>query len=146
MKNIFLSLSIIFIFTLLVGGTYALINNLAQEERRGTLNFIRLSPQSETSILIGKLLGVPILIYIITLTAVPLHLWAGYSADIAWGDILGFYAILTACCIFFYSAALLFALVGGWLSGFQPWLGSGAVLLFLIMTFQSRIFLHFILR
>lgn len=135
-EYIFLSLSVIFIFTLLVGGTFSLINSLAQEERRGTLNFIRLSPQSETSILLGKLLGVPILIYIITLTAVPLHLWAGYSADIAWSHILGFYAILTACGIFFYSTALLFALVGGWLSGFKPWLGSGAVLLFLIITFS----------
>ncbi|MDF5720044.1 MAG: ABC transporter permease subunit [Rhizonema sp. PD37] len=135
-EYMFLSLSVIFIFTLLVGGTFALINSLAQEERRGTLNFIRLSPQSEMSILLGKLLGVPILIYIITLTAIPLHLWAGSSADIAWSSILGFYAILTACCVFFYSAALLFALVGGWLSGFQPWLGSGAVLLFLVMTFS----------
>ncbi|MDF5716566.1 MAG: ABC transporter permease [Rhizonema sp. NSF051] len=135
-ENMFLSLSVIFIFTLLVGGTFTLINNLAQEERRGTLNFIRLSPQSETSILLGKLLGVPILIYIITLTAVPLHLWAGSSADIARSSILGFYAILTACCIFFYTAALLFALASGWLSGFQPWLGSGAVLLFLIIAFR----------
>ncbi|MGI8501176.1 MAG: ABC transporter permease, partial [Hassallia sp.] len=45
-EYIFLSLSVIFIFTLLVAGTYLLINNLATEERRGTLNFIRLSPQS----------------------------------------------------------------------------------------------------
>ncbi len=36
---IFISLSIIFVFTLLVAGSYLLINNLAQEEHRGTLNF-----------------------------------------------------------------------------------------------------------
>ncbi|GAX40846.1 hypothetical protein NIES4075_18120 [Tolypothrix sp. NIES-4075] len=132
-EYIFLSLSIIFIFTLLVAGTYLLINNLATEERRGTLNFIRLSPQSEVNILTGKLLGVPILVYLVTLVAVPLHLYAGRSANIALSYIFSFYAILAASCIFFYSAALLFGLVCRWFNGFQPWLGSGSVLLFLII-------------
>ncbi len=130
----FLTFSVIFVFTLLVAGTYLLINDLAKEESRGTLNFIRLSPQSEASILTGKLLGVPSLIYLTFLVAVPLHLWAGRSANIAFSYILSYYAILAASCIFFYSAALLFGLVSRWLSGFQPWLGSGAVLLFLFTT------------
>ncbi|MEH2376875.1 ABC transporter permease subunit [Nostoc sp.] len=133
-EHIFLAFSVIFIFTLLVAGTYLLINDLAKEETRGTLNFIRLSPQSETSILTGKLLGVPSLIYLVVLIAVPLHLWAGHSAKIAFGYILSYYAILAASCIFFYSAALLFSLVSRWFSGFQPWLGSGAVFLFLFIT------------
>jgi hypothetical protein len=133
-QYIFLSLSVIFIFTLLVAGTYLLINNLATEERRGTLNFIRLSPQSETSILTGKMLGVPILIYLVIFTAVPLHFIAGHTANIATSYILSFWAILAASCIFFYSAALLFGLWCRWFSGFQPWLGSGAILLFLLVT------------
>ncbi|MEH2106532.1 ABC transporter permease subunit [Nostoc sp.] len=133
-EYIFLSLSVIFVFTLLVAGTYLLINDLAKEETRGTLNFIRLSPQSETSILTGKLLGVPSLIYLIVLVTIPLHLWAGLSAQIAFSYILSYYAILAASCIFFYSAALLFGLVSRWFSGFQPWLGSGAVFLFLFTT------------
>ncbi|WP_414546199.1 hypothetical protein [Nostoc sp. CCY0012] len=37
-ENIFMALSVMFIFTLLVPGTYLLINNLAQEESRGTFN------------------------------------------------------------------------------------------------------------
>lgn len=133
-EYIFLSLSVIFIFTLLVAGTYLLINNLATEERRGTLNFIRLSPQSEVNILTGKLLGVPILVYLVTLVAVPLHLYAGRSANIALSYIFSFYAVLAASCIFFYSAALLFGLVCRWFNSFQPWLGSGSILIFLIMT------------
>ncbi len=133
-EYIFLSLSVIFIFTLLVAGTYLLINDLAKEERRGTLNFIRLSPQSETSILTGKLLGVPSLIYLVVLVALPLHLWAGHSANIAFSYIFSYYAIVVSGCIFFYSAALLFGLVSRWLNGFQPWFGSGAVLFFLFMT------------
>jgi hypothetical protein len=138
-EYIFLTFSVIFVFTLLVAGTYLLINDLAKEESRGTLNFIRLSPQSETSILTGKLLGVPSLVYLVILVAVPLHLLAGRSAKIAFSYILSYYAILAASCIFFYSAALLFGLVTRWFSGFQPWLGSGAVLLllFTVMVFAS---------
>ncbi|MBC1224617.1 ABC transporter permease [Nostoc sp. UCD121] len=138
-EYIFLTLSVIFVFTLLVAGTYLLINDLAKEESRGTLNFIRLSPQSETSILTGKLLGVPSLVYLVILVAVPLHLLAGRSAEIAFSYILSYYAILVASCIFFYSAALLFGLISRLFSGFQPWLGSGAVLLFLftVMGFAS---------
>ncbi|MBW4633291.1 MAG: ABC transporter permease [Iphinoe sp. HA4291-MV1] len=135
-EYIFLSLSVIFIFTLLVAGTYLLINNLATEERRGTLNFIRLSPQPETNILIGKMLGVPILIYLVVFTAIPLHFIAGRAANIATSYILSFWVVVAACCIFFYSAALLFGLCCRWFSGFQPWLGSGAVLLFLMLTMQ----------
>lgn len=126
-QYIFLSLSIIFVFTLLIAGTYLLINNLAQEERSGTLNFIRLSPQSETSILTGKLLGVPILVYWFIALAIPLHIWSGKAANIAFSNIFSYYAVLGGSCIFFFSAALLFSLVTRFLNGFQPWLGAGAV-------------------
>ncbi|MDB9536295.1 ABC transporter permease [Dolichospermum planctonicum CS-1226] len=130
----FLTLSVILIFSLLVGGTYLLISDLAKEEQRGTLNFIRLSPQTATSILTGKILGVPSLIYLFVLTAIPLHFWAGHSAKIASSYILSYYAVLVGSCVFFYSAALIFGLVSRWFSSFQPWLGSGAVLVFLLMT------------
>jgi hypothetical protein len=133
-EYIFFSLSVIFVCTLLVAGTYLLINDLAKEERRGTLNFIRLSPQSETNILTGKLLGVPSLIYLVVLVAIPLHLWAGHGAKIALNYIFSYYTIVVSSCIFFYSAALLFGLVSRWFSGFQAWLGSGAVLFFLLIT------------
>lgn len=130
----FLSLSVIFIFTLLIAGTFLLISDLAKEEHRGTLNFIRLSPQSEVSILTGKLLGVPSLIYLFILTAIPLHLWAGNAAGIATSYIFSYYAILTASGMFFYSAALLFGLISRFFSSFQPWLGSAIVLFFLFIT------------
>ena len=42
--ELFVWLSLIGIFALIVIGTYLLISDLAHEERRGTLNFIRLSP------------------------------------------------------------------------------------------------------
>ncbi|MBF2007378.1 MAG: hypothetical protein IGS49_18425 [Chlorogloeopsis fritschii C42_A2020_084] len=132
--NLFTLLSLIGYYCLLVAGTYLLISNLATEERRDTLNFIRLSPQSPQTILVGKMLGVPILVYITLAIAIPLHIWSGLAADIPLGLIFCFYAGIFAACLFYYSAALLFGLVGSWLGGFQAWLGSGVVLGFLILT------------
>lgn len=125
--DMFVLLSIISVFVLLLTGTHMLISDLAHEGRRDTLNFIRLSPKSSQSILIGKLLGVPILLYFAAALVVPLHLWAGLSAQIPLGLILSFYGLLVASCLFFYSAALLFGLVSSWLGGFQAWLGTGTV-------------------
>ncbi len=130
--DLFLALSVIGIFSLLVAGTYLLIDNLAYEERRGTLNFIRLSPRSTQSILWGKIFGVPILIYLVALSAVPLHLWVGIAAHIPLIWILGFYGVLGTSCIFFYSLSLLFGLVSAGVNGFQAWLGSGTVFLFIL--------------
>ncbi|MBD2664953.1 hypothetical protein B6N60_00969 [Richelia sinica FACHB-800] len=136
-EYIFLTFTVIFVFTLLVGGTYLLISDLAKEEQRGTLNFIRLSPQSPNTILGGKILGVPSLIYLFFLTILPLHFWAGRSANIASSYILTFYLILAASCLFFFSAAVLFSFASRSFSSFQPWLGSGSVFLFLFITIVS---------
>ncbi|AFY36063.1 hypothetical protein [Calothrix sp. PCC 7507] len=138
-QDIFTSLSLIACFTLLVAGSYLLINDLANEERRETLNFIRLSPQSPQSILSGKMLGVPILMYLVVFLAIPLHLWSGLSANIPLISILSFYTVILTTSLFYYSGALLFGLVGSWLSGFQAWLGSGVVLGFLLLTQKSTI-------
>lgn len=82
----------------------------------------------------GKLLGVPILIYLVAVVALPFHLWAGLAAKIALGQILSFYGVLVGSCIFFYSAALLYGIVSSWLGGFQGWLGSATVLALLMLT------------
>ncbi|BAY07559.1 ABC transporter permease subunit [Calothrix sp. NIES-2098] len=139
-KYIFVTLSVLFVFTLLVAGTYLLVNNLAQEERRGTLNFLRLSPQSEASILIGKMLGVPIAIYLTIAAALPLNLWAGIYAKIGLIPILSFYVVLVASCIFFYSNGLFFSLVNDRYSALKPWVASALVLVFLLITIQTLAF------
>jgi hypothetical protein len=78
--------------------------------------------------------------------AIPLHLWAGLSAEIPLALILGFYGVVVASTACFYSAALLYGLVGGGLGGFQAWLGSGTVLIFQSMmtgiNFSSSPRLH----
>ncbi|BAY26908.1 hypothetical protein NIES2100_67240 [Calothrix sp. NIES-2100] len=134
--DVFTWLSIIGCFSLLTAGTYLIINDLSAEERRETLNFIRLSPQSPQSILSGKMLGVPILLFIGVLLALPLHLWSALAGKIPSAEIFSFYVAVVAACFLFYSAALLFGLVGSWLGGFQSWLGGGVVLGFLIVTMR----------
>ncbi len=136
----FLVLSIIGIFGLIVAGTYLLIDNLAYEERNGTLNFIRLSPRSPQNILWGKMLGVPILLYVVALLAAPLHLWAGFAAHISLIRILSFYGILAISCLFFYSFSLLFGLINfGGLSRFQALLGSGIVFLVILVGSHNAV-------
>ncbi|NES87717.1 MAG: hypothetical protein F6K10_43915 [Moorea sp. SIO2B7] len=132
--DLFLIMSGIIFAALLFVGTYMLIADLSREERRGTLGFIRLSPQSTSSILIGKMLGVPILVYLIGLLAMPLHLAAGLGAHIPLSLILSFYGVLAASCMFFYSAALLYGLISSGLGRFQAWLGSGLVYFFLSLS------------
>ncbi|NBD15355.1 MAG: hypothetical protein GVY04_04200 [Cyanobacteria bacterium] len=129
--DLFTWLTAAFLIVLLAAGTYLLISDLAKEEESGTLNFVRLSPRSATNLLVGKILGVPILIYTVILLALPLHLVAGLAAEIPLTLILGFYLVVVASCAFFFSAALLYGLVTAGLGSFQAWLGTGIVLLFL---------------
>jgi hypothetical protein len=100
---------------LLVGGVYMIINDLAKEERRGTLNFVRLSPESSQSILSGKALGVPILLYLAIALALPLHCISGLVAGSSWAaiaDVPLLYTLWGAACCLFYSAAILITLLG----------------------------------
>ncbi|MBD2364085.1 hypothetical protein H6G36_23350 [Anabaena minutissima FACHB-250] len=136
-QDTFTCLSMIGSFAILVAGSYLLIHDLSAEERRDTLNFIRLSPQSPQSILFGKMLGVPILVYLGVCIAIPVHLWLGLNAEIPLRFIFSFYAIVITTSLVYFSGALLFSLVGSWLGGFQAWLGSSAVLGFLILTRQG---------
>ncbi len=114
------TLSVILLIVLLVGGVYILVNNMAIEERKKTLNFIRLSPQSSQSILLGKILGVPGLIYLAIALVLPLHFWAALQSG-STVIVVKYYILVAASCALFYTAALLFASLGG----NQAWLASG---------------------
>ncbi|MBD2181076.1 hypothetical protein [Aerosakkonema funiforme] len=105
--DLFNQLSIIFAFVLLVGGVHMLIGDVGKEQRRGTLNFIKLSPQSSENILIGKILGAPILLYIGILLAIPLHLASAIGAGFPFGLLIGFYLLIGASCFLLYSTMLL---------------------------------------
>ncbi|MEO0011726.1 MAG: hypothetical protein RLZZ535_115 [Cyanobacteriota bacterium] len=135
--DLFIILSITSIFALLVVGTYLLIADTVQEESRGTLNFIRLTPQSAGSVLLGKILGVPILVYTAIALLLPLHLVAGLQSHIPLTLILAFDLTVVASCAFFYCLALLWSLLDFGVSGFKPWFASG--LLGFLLLFSTAI-------
>ena len=131
--DIFHDLSLVLVWGLIVGGVYLLAADLAKETRRGTLNFLRMSPQPGRQILIGKLLGVPILLYLGVGMLLPLHIAMGLMGSYPLSRLLTFYGLLAAVSFCFYAAALWFALMAKGLQGFQTWLiaGLSAGLLFM---------------
>lgn len=131
----FLTLSIVGVIILWVVGAYLLISDLDREERRGTLNFIRLTPQSASSLLLGKLIGVPCLVWWVALLAVPIHLWFGAIAQIPGHFLAAFYLAALTGSFCWYSVALVIGLKSTWLNGFQAWLGGGGILVLLMATF-----------
>uniref|UniRef100_A0ACD5H0T2 Uncharacterized protein n=1 Tax=Desertifilum tharense IPPAS B-1220 TaxID=1781255 RepID=A0ACD5H0T2_9CYAN len=130
----FVLLAMVGVFAMIGLGTFLLISDLDREERRGTLNFIRLTPQSTFKLLLGKLLGVPSLLYLGALLAIPLHLWLGINANISVGSLFLYYAVFLVSCLFFFSLALTIGIATSWLGGFQPWLGAGYAIGFLYCT------------
>ena len=99
-------------YALFVLGGFYIVDDLAREEKTGTLNFIRLSPRPAKEILLGKLLGVPLLPAILALCAVPLHIISGLlgGASALW--LLSYYGVLAFGTAFVYTLALLFGFVG----------------------------------
>jgi MFS family permease len=102
-----LGLSAVMAVGLLAGGVYLLASNFSQEERRGTLNFIRLTPQQAGSIIGGKLIGVPLLVYIGTALALPVQFHAIQQAHLLRSDILGWDILMGSLAILLYLGAIL---------------------------------------
>lgn len=111
--DIFSCLTWLLPFGLILGSVYTLVADLVREEKRGTLNFIRLSPQSAQTIFSGKIIGVPSLIYLAIAAMLPLHFMAGMNAGgnmlllLSWDLAIGSLAFLLA------SATVLYVLLGG---------------------------------
>jgi len=132
--DLFITLSIMGVIAGLVIAFYLLCADLGKEESRGTLNFIRLSPRSARTILLGKLLGVPSLLFVFLGLAIPCHLGTGILAKIPLPLILGFYAIALASMGFWGLLALLLGLSQtGKLTAVQAFGGAG-LLLWLLIT------------
>ncbi len=102
-----LGISVVIFMGLFAGGVYLLASNFSQEERRGTLDFIRLTPQQASSIIGGKLAGVPILVYLGTLLALPLQLHAVQHAQLARIGVLSWDLLMVSIGILLYLVAIL---------------------------------------
>jgi hypothetical protein len=92
---------------LFVGGVYSLASSFSQEEKRGTLNFIRLTPQKASTFLLGKLFGVPILVYLGTALALPLQFYAVDQANISLIRVLSWDILMVAIAFMLYLGAML---------------------------------------
>jgi hypothetical protein len=111
--DVFTCLSWIVAIGLLLGSVYLLVADLVQEEKRGTLNFIRLSPQSAPTIFLGKILGVPSLVYLAVALTAPFHLIAGIGAGASIPLLLGWYMTIGAGWLLLSSMSTLYVLLGG---------------------------------
>jgi hypothetical protein len=98
---------------LMMGGIYTLVSDISKEEKAGTLNFIRLSPQSARDIFIGKMLGVPSWVYLAVLLAIPLHLVLAIASGASLGLMLAWYSTIGITTYFCLSIATLYAIAGG---------------------------------
>jgi hypothetical protein len=95
------------------GASYSLIADLNRERKSGTLDFIKSSPQSGKSIIFGKLLGVPSLVYLAILSVVPLHLGLALSQGASLGLMLLWYLTVGTIGYFCLVLTCLYALYGG---------------------------------
>jgi hypothetical protein len=120
----------------IVIGSYLLIADWSTEADRGTLNPLRLSPQSAPSILWGKLLGVPVLVYLFLLSGLPLYLMAMVGAGRTSGAIVGGLAIDLAQISFWFTTSLLFAACFTKGGGAKAILGTMAVAMGLFSAFS----------
>ncbi|MEL6938182.1 MAG: hypothetical protein AAFO84_03210 [Cyanobacteria bacterium J06598_1] len=123
--DIFTDLSYVLVWALIVCGVYLLSADLSKEARQGTLNFLRMSPLSGRRILFGKLLGVPVLLYLGIGAMLPLHLAMGMMSGYPLWQLMVFYGLLGAIALCFYAAALWFTLLTKGLQGFGTWLITG---------------------
>jgi hypothetical protein len=142
--NLFMAIAWEIILTLEGIGVFLIVSNLEQEERRGTLNFIRLSPQSSIQVLTGKLVGVPSLLYIGVALALPMHMAIAHVAGISLSFVASGYILVIMHTVFLYGVAILLTLITPGLGGFQPWLFSGLALfphtLFISLAWSSNAF------
>jgi hypothetical protein len=89
------------------------VNDISQESQKGTLNFLRLSPRSSRNILLGKLIGVPILGYFSLFLLLPLHLVTGFYAGIPLGFLASFYSGLLAWGALIFTGSMFAGFSGG---------------------------------
>jgi hypothetical protein len=108
----FIFLSWIVPLGLILGGVYAIGADFSREEKHGTLNFIKLTPQSARSIFLGKILGVPSLIYLAVGLTVPLHFTAGILAGASLQTIFAWDLTICMTAYLCFSLTILYGLYG----------------------------------
>jgi hypothetical protein len=125
-EDFFIALSGVMTLSLMGFGTFLLTNNVIEEHRQGTLNFVRMSPRSALTVLGGKLAGVPICLYLAIAAMVPLQIYMGQAAGITGFHLLGFDVAVVSQTLIVYMAGLLLGLAtrSPLLQALMPWLAA----------------------
>jgi len=123
-RDVFIALSGVMVLPLMGIGSFLLTSNLVEEQRRGTLNFVRMSPRSALTVLSGKLLGVPICLYLAIAAMFPLQTLIGLAAGFSGAHLIGFDIALLSQTAILYMLALLLGLTprAPMLMSLMPWL------------------------
>ncbi len=100
-------------FIAIAGGIYAVVADLTREQKSGTFEFIRSSPQSGRSIFIGKIIGAPSLVYLAVLSCIPLHLAVAAANEASLCLMLAWYGTVGAIGYFGLTVTSLYILMGG---------------------------------
>jgi ABC-2 family transporter protein len=91
-------------------GAYFVASSFRKERELGTLDFLRLVPRSSFTVLVGKLLGVPVLVYLAAICALPLQLYAVRAAQISILTVLTWDLAMVGLTIMCYLSAALVTL------------------------------------
>jgi hypothetical protein len=102
--------SIVMFVSMIVLGVYFIASSFYQEDRRGTLDFLRLTPQNARSIILGKILGIPILLYLAVICVFPLQFYAVQHAHLSRLNVLTWDLAMLALSLLFYLGAILMTL------------------------------------
>jgi len=131
-RNLFCTLSVVMVLALMGGGLFRLMSNLVMEQQNGTLNFLRMSPRSALALMGGKLLGVPVCLYLGVGLMVPLHTYAGLAAGISLAHLVGFALAVLCQTLMLYLVGLLLGLAArsAMVLSSLPLVGTVAALLF----------------
>lgn len=105
-RTIFQILNWLIPIVLITGCTYQLTYDLAKEYQKRTLNFLIVSPQSSQKILLGKILGVPSLIYLGIALILPLHFISGIASGVSFVTTISIYLLWLGCGFLIYNFAL----------------------------------------
>ncbi len=137
-QDLFKVMTAILTVSLMGIGVFWVSTNLVEEHRRGTFNFLRLSPRSPLTLLAGKYLGVPICLYLAIGLALPLHFFAGVLGGHSLGHLLGFYGVLGMATLSTYLLATALSLntPNPGLLAMQPWLLASGITLLNFITWQ----------
>lgn len=121
------------IAVLLIGGGIYCLQSIHREKELNTFDFQRLTRLTPFELAVGKLLGAPVLTFLIVLCLMPFALWAAFEAGVTFYVLAEAYGILLLGTLVFGLFTLLISLLLG------RGASAGAILFYLAVLMMSSI-------